>query len=106
MFIQLFLEFQIPLYSTQASSHHEEEILVADTCDPQLSPVPSKCINSFSSNSVWNKGNLTTAEELETTEVQFVILLFKQRIQKKEITFNHKTTSEVPTPMPVNNVIW
>ncbi|XP_052560301.1 DNA endonuclease RBBP8 isoform X2 [Tympanuchus pallidicinctus] len=35
-------EFQIPLYSTQASSHHEEEILVADTCDPQLSPVPNK----------------------------------------------------------------
>ncbi|XP_021244689.1 DNA endonuclease RBBP8 isoform X2 [Numida meleagris] len=35
-------EFQIPLYSTQVSSHHEEEILVADTCDPQLSPVPNK----------------------------------------------------------------
>uniref|UniRef100_G1NCD6 DNA endonuclease RBBP8 n=1 Tax=Meleagris gallopavo TaxID=9103 RepID=G1NCD6_MELGA len=35
-------EFQIPLYSTQASSHHEEERLVADTCDPQLSPVPNK----------------------------------------------------------------
>ncbi|OXB81663.1 UNVERIFIED_CONTAM: hypothetical protein H355_008912 [Colinus virginianus] len=35
-------EFQIPLYSTQVSCHQEEEILVADTCDPQLSPVPNK----------------------------------------------------------------
>ncbi|NXI54966.1 CTIP endonuclease, partial [Chloroceryle aenea] len=33
---------KIPLYSTQANSHHSEEILVADTCDPQLSPVPNK----------------------------------------------------------------
>ncbi|KAF1621851.1 DNA endonuclease RBBP8, partial [Eudyptes chrysolophus] len=33
---------KIPLYSTQVNSHHGEEILVADTCDPQLSPVPSK----------------------------------------------------------------
>ncbi|NXW82046.1 CTIP endonuclease, partial [Alopecoenas beccarii] len=33
---------KIPLYSTQVNSHHEEEILVADTCDPQLSPVPNK----------------------------------------------------------------
>ncbi|NXN09680.1 CTIP endonuclease, partial [Indicator maculatus] len=33
---------KIPLFSTQVSSHHGEEILVADTCDPQLSPVPSK----------------------------------------------------------------
>uniref|UniRef100_A0A8C0EVH3 DNA endonuclease RBBP8 n=1 Tax=Bubo bubo TaxID=30461 RepID=A0A8C0EVH3_BUBBB len=32
----------------EINSHHEEEILVADTCDPQLSPVPSKCINRFS----------------------------------------------------------
>ncbi|KAM6413085.1 DNA endonuclease RBBP8 isoform 1-T3 [Pluvialis apricaria] len=32
----------IPLYSTQVNSHHEEEILVADTCDAQLSPVPNK----------------------------------------------------------------
>uniref|UniRef100_A0A8C6ZN83 DNA endonuclease RBBP8 n=1 Tax=Nothoprocta perdicaria TaxID=30464 RepID=A0A8C6ZN83_NOTPE len=31
-----------PLSSTQANSHHGGEILVADTCDPQLSPVPSK----------------------------------------------------------------
>ncbi|KAK4827866.1 hypothetical protein QYF61_022260 [Mycteria americana] len=36
-------EFEkIPLYSTQVNSHHGEEILVADTCDPQLSPVPNK----------------------------------------------------------------
>uniref|UniRef100_A0A8D0FSD6 DNA endonuclease RBBP8 n=1 Tax=Strix occidentalis caurina TaxID=311401 RepID=A0A8D0FSD6_STROC len=34
--------------SNSVNSHHEEEILVADTCDPQLSPVPSKCINRFS----------------------------------------------------------
>ncbi|NXA20100.1 CTIP endonuclease, partial [Ibidorhyncha struthersii] len=33
---------KIPLYSTQVNSHHEEEILVADTCDAQLSPVPNK----------------------------------------------------------------
>ncbi|NXX13669.1 CTIP endonuclease, partial [Podargus strigoides] len=33
---------KIPLYSIQVSSHHGEEILVADTCDPQLSPVPNK----------------------------------------------------------------
>ncbi|KAK2517929.1 hypothetical protein Q9233_012850 [Columba guinea] len=33
---------KIPLYSTQVNSHHGEEILVADTCDPQLSPVPNK----------------------------------------------------------------
>lgn len=33
---------KIPLYSTQVNSHHGEEILVADTCDPQLSPIPSK----------------------------------------------------------------
>ncbi|XP_025891256.1 DNA endonuclease RBBP8 [Nothoprocta perdicaria] len=31
-----------PLSSTQANSHHGGEILVADTCDPQLSPVPNK----------------------------------------------------------------
>ncbi|KAM8811632.1 DNA endonuclease RBBP8 [Eudromia elegans] len=31
-----------PLCSTQANSHHGEEILVADTCDPQLSPLPNK----------------------------------------------------------------
>ncbi|NWH76130.1 CTIP endonuclease, partial [Piaya cayana] len=31
-----------PLYSTQVKSHHREEILVADTCDPQLSPIPNK----------------------------------------------------------------
>ncbi|XP_009645939.1 DNA endonuclease RBBP8 [Egretta garzetta] len=30
------------LYSTQVNSHHGEEILVADTCDPQLSPIPNK----------------------------------------------------------------
>ncbi|NXC40275.1 CTIP endonuclease, partial [Penelope pileata] len=33
---------KIPLCSTQMSSHHEEEVLVADTCDPQLTPVPNK----------------------------------------------------------------
>ncbi|NWQ76303.1 CTIP endonuclease, partial [Columbina picui] len=33
---------KIPLYSTQVNSHHGEEILVADTCDPQLSPVSNK----------------------------------------------------------------
>ncbi|NXF86090.1 CTIP endonuclease, partial [Eubucco bourcierii] len=33
---------KIPLFSTQVNSHHGEEILVADTCDPQLSPLPSK----------------------------------------------------------------
>ncbi|KAM6318851.1 DNA endonuclease RBBP8 [Aegotheles albertisi] len=33
---------KIPLYSTQVNSHHGEEILVADTCDPQVSPVPNK----------------------------------------------------------------
>ncbi|NWR86705.1 CTIP endonuclease, partial [Furnarius figulus] len=31
-----------PLFSTQVNSNHREEILVADTCDPQLSPVPNK----------------------------------------------------------------
>uniref|UniRef100_A0A8C4JH19 DNA endonuclease RBBP8 n=1 Tax=Dromaius novaehollandiae TaxID=8790 RepID=A0A8C4JH19_DRONO len=34
--------------SNSVNSHHGEEILVADTCDPQMSPVPSKCINTFS----------------------------------------------------------
>ncbi|NXE95533.1 CTIP endonuclease, partial [Menura novaehollandiae] len=33
---------KIPLFSTQVNAHHGEEILVADTCDPQLSPVPNK----------------------------------------------------------------
>uniref|UniRef100_A0A8C4XQM1 DNA endonuclease RBBP8 n=1 Tax=Falco tinnunculus TaxID=100819 RepID=A0A8C4XQM1_FALTI len=33
---------KIPLYSAQVNSHHGEEILVADTCDQQLSPVPNK----------------------------------------------------------------
>ncbi|NXJ93754.1 CTIP endonuclease, partial [Corythaixoides concolor] len=33
---------KIPLYSTQVNSHHGEEILVADTCDPQLSPISNK----------------------------------------------------------------
>ncbi|KFP73889.1 DNA endonuclease RBBP8, partial [Apaloderma vittatum] len=33
---------KIPLFSTQVNSHHGEEILVADTCDPQLSPVTNK----------------------------------------------------------------
>ncbi|XP_075600357.1 DNA endonuclease RBBP8 [Balearica regulorum gibbericeps] len=33
---------RIPLYTTQVNSHHGEEVLVADTCDPQLSPVPNK----------------------------------------------------------------
>ncbi|XP_065687899.1 DNA endonuclease RBBP8 [Patagioenas fasciata] len=33
---------KIPLYSTQVNSHHGEEILVADTCDPQLSPIQNK----------------------------------------------------------------
>ncbi|NXH28588.1 CTIP endonuclease, partial [Myiagra hebetior] len=33
---------KIPLFSTQVNTHHEGEILVADTCDPQLSPVPNK----------------------------------------------------------------
>ncbi|NWQ68872.1 CTIP endonuclease, partial [Neopipo cinnamomea] len=33
---------KIPLFSTQVSSNHREEILVADTCDPQLSPVQNK----------------------------------------------------------------
>ncbi|NXV10903.1 CTIP endonuclease, partial [Cepphus grylle] len=33
---------KISMYSTQMNSHHEEEILVADTCDSQLSPVPNK----------------------------------------------------------------
>ncbi|NWH96186.1 CTIP endonuclease, partial [Aegithalos caudatus] len=32
---------KIPLFSTQVSSHHGGEILVADTCDPKLSPVPN-----------------------------------------------------------------
>lgn len=56
MFIQLFLEFgKIPLYSTQVNSHHGEEILVADTCDPQLSPIPSKYINRSRTNSIQNE---------------------------------------------------
>ncbi|NXY15272.1 CTIP endonuclease, partial [Atrichornis clamosus] len=33
---------KIPLFSTQVNTHHGEEILVADTCDPQLSPVSNK----------------------------------------------------------------
>ncbi|NXI04215.1 CTIP endonuclease, partial [Pachycephala philippinensis] len=33
---------KIPLFSTQVSTHHGGEVLVADTCDPQLSPVPNK----------------------------------------------------------------
>ncbi|NWR60577.1 CTIP endonuclease, partial [Bucorvus abyssinicus] len=33
---------KIPLYSTQVNSPHGEEVLVSDTCDPQLSPVPNK----------------------------------------------------------------
>ncbi|KFQ38967.1 DNA endonuclease RBBP8 [Mesitornis unicolor] len=33
---------EIPLYSTQVNSPHGEEILVADTCDLQPSPVPNK----------------------------------------------------------------
>ncbi|XP_025914407.1 DNA endonuclease RBBP8 isoform X2 [Apteryx mantelli] len=33
---------KIPLCSTQVNNHHGKEILVADTCDPQLSPVPDK----------------------------------------------------------------
>ncbi|NWR42829.1 CTIP endonuclease, partial [Regulus satrapa] len=33
---------KIPLFSTQTNTHHGGEILVADTCDPQLSPVPNK----------------------------------------------------------------
>ncbi|XP_042298992.1 DNA endonuclease RBBP8-like isoform X1 [Sceloporus undulatus] len=33
---------KIPLSSTQRHAHHGEEILVADTCAPQLSPVSSK----------------------------------------------------------------
>ncbi|XP_068860704.1 DNA endonuclease RBBP8 isoform X1 [Aphelocoma coerulescens] len=33
---------KIPLFSTQMNTHHGGEILVADTCDPQLSPVPNK----------------------------------------------------------------
>ncbi|NWV97024.1 CTIP endonuclease, partial [Machaerirhynchus nigripectus] len=33
---------KIPLFSTQVNTHHGGEILVADTCDPQLSPVPKK----------------------------------------------------------------
>ncbi|NWY98272.1 CTIP endonuclease, partial [Loxia curvirostra] len=33
---------KIPLFSTQVSTHHGGEILVTDTCDPQLSPVPNK----------------------------------------------------------------
>ncbi|KAJ7404486.1 DNA endonuclease RBBP8 [Willisornis vidua] len=38
-------EFEkIPLFSTQVNSKHGEEILVADTCDPQLSPVPT-CVH-------------------------------------------------------------
>ncbi|NXY04556.1 CTIP endonuclease, partial [Pteruthius melanotis] len=33
---------KIPLFSTQVNTHPGGEILVADTCDPQLSPVPNK----------------------------------------------------------------
>ncbi|NXE64348.1 CTIP endonuclease, partial [Calcarius ornatus] len=33
---------KVPLFSTQVSTHHGGEILVTDTCDPQLSPVPNK----------------------------------------------------------------
>ncbi|NWV07348.1 CTIP endonuclease, partial [Ptilonorhynchus violaceus] len=33
---------KIPLFSTQVNTQRGEEILVADTCDPQLSPVPNK----------------------------------------------------------------
>ncbi|XP_057253590.1 DNA endonuclease RBBP8 [Pezoporus wallicus] len=33
---------KIPLYSTQVNSPHREEILVADTCDAELSPIPNK----------------------------------------------------------------
>ncbi|KAM9022454.1 DNA endonuclease RBBP8 isoform 1-T3 [Ara ararauna] len=33
---------KIPLYSTQVNSPHREEILVADTCDAELSPLPNK----------------------------------------------------------------
>ncbi|NWQ89211.1 CTIP endonuclease, partial [Burhinus bistriatus] len=33
---------KIPLYSTQVNSHPEEDILVGDTCESQLSPVPNK----------------------------------------------------------------
>uniref|UniRef100_A0A8B9IW01 DNA endonuclease RBBP8 n=1 Tax=Amazona collaria TaxID=241587 RepID=A0A8B9IW01_9PSIT len=36
---------KIPLYSTQVNSPQREEILVADTCDAELSPIPSKCIS-------------------------------------------------------------
>ncbi|RMC15513.1 hypothetical protein DUI87_07707 [Hirundo rustica rustica] len=32
---------KIPLFSTQVNTHHGGEILVADTYDPQLSPVPT-----------------------------------------------------------------
>ncbi|PKU41866.1 dna endonuclease rbbp8 [Limosa lapponica baueri] len=33
---------KIPMCSTQVNSHHEAEILVADTCDSQLSPIQNK----------------------------------------------------------------
>ncbi|NXR74211.1 CTIP endonuclease, partial [Pycnonotus jocosus] len=33
---------KIALFSTQVNTHHGGEILVAETCDPQLSPVPNK----------------------------------------------------------------
>ncbi|NXY59755.1 CTIP endonuclease, partial [Callaeas wilsoni] len=33
---------KIPLFSTQVDTHHGGEILVADTCDLHLSPVPNK----------------------------------------------------------------
>ncbi|NXI83921.1 CTIP endonuclease, partial [Rhipidura dahli] len=33
---------KMPLFSTQVNIHHGGEILVADTCDPQLSPVSNK----------------------------------------------------------------
>ncbi|KAJ7338739.1 hypothetical protein JRQ81_012641 [Phrynocephalus forsythii] len=34
---------KVPLQSAQQRVHSKEEMLVADTCDPQLSPVSSKC---------------------------------------------------------------
>lgn len=57
MFLHLELG-KIPLCSTQVNTHHGGEILVAETCDTQLSPVPSKCINRFSSNSIKNKAGV------------------------------------------------
>ncbi|KAF4788834.1 DNA endonuclease RBBP8 [Turdus rufiventris] len=37
---------KIPLCSTQVNTHHGGEILVAETCDPQLSPVPNPSHNT------------------------------------------------------------